>query len=245
MIKTIFFILLIFAQSITTEAKTNHPTLNEIDTIAKSYDNKSVQDNGTHLIKVITDRIKEEIIRSHINITKINTNKKNTTVTVNWFINKKRLVSRLGNTFKIYEGEKPSETKSSKKQGKESRNNLYFFDKPLGQDNGITFILKNKSPKQRFIKEVFTDIKIFIKVKHNNFEQYIPILTTTNKKGCGQNIFNKNATLLCIQTTNSKNNELNLGHVNGFTNELTIPSEITNINEITTTFEFFYKEHIL
>lgn len=167
--------------------------------------------------------------------------KNKTEVKIEWFINKKRIAGIAKYKLSYYEGENPETTNSKKIRLSNNTNKLYFFDKPLGQYNGLTWSINKKVGSGKILKNIFKNTKVFIKVQYKDKVNFIPILTTTSKNGCGGDIFDEQPEILCLQTSQSKEGDLNIGYKQGYKNTFIYPELIKDPNEITTSLEIFYK----
>lgn len=189
----------------------------------------------------LLDRI-VNLIRRTPTTTKIITSSKNkSTIEINWFINKKDIAKATKYRFDLYSGENPEVTDTSRKLFTASTNKMYFHEKPLGQDNGLTWVMNTKYRSEKINYEIYKNTKIFIKVTYKGRKDFIPLLASTTKKGCGGDIFTKEPEILCLQTSPPKEDEFTIGHSQGFTNKLTYPTLITDPNDITLSIVFFYK----
>lgn len=189
------------------------------------------------LLNRLIRHIKKTPIKTEI----ISSNKEKSEIQVNWYMNKKTITPFTKFRLTLYTGEDKEKTSSVKFNTSNQTNKLYFYDKPLGQNNGLTWKLRNNTKTSKIIKKIFKNTKGFIKVQYKDQINFIPLLTTAPANRCGDDIFNETPEILCLQTSTVNPEQLNIGYKQGFSNRITYPNLITDPNQITLSFKFFYK----
>lgn len=196
-------------------------------------ENKYSQKTITKLT-LFTNTIKDHFKFSNTTLINKKTTKNKTTFDISWSTNKENISRRLTNYLTLFNGLKPKTTNSTYK----TMNNIYFYNKPLGEKYGLTYENKDKE-----LFDILKDLKVFIVAKHNGTEILTPILSTNSKEGCDLDVFNNNNEILCIQTSNSINGNESIGSLQGFSNTITFPGTINDASEVTLTTKMYYKSH--
>ncbi len=189
----------------------------------------------------LLDKLVRYVRKTPVNTEIISSNKAKSEIKINWFMNRNKITPFMKFRLSLYKGEDKETTSSIKFNSSQLINKLYFYEKPLGQMNGLTWELREDSETSKIVKEIFKNTKAFIKVQYKDQINFIPILTTAPASGCGNDIFNEDPKILCLQTSTVNSEYLNIGHEHGFSNKITYPELITNPNQITISIKFFYK----
>lgn len=231
-------IVLALSALLTFNANANNKIAEQLNEIAKKHENEFIRNEGANIGQILINRMMDKTILTKPKAELIEG--KPTSFKVTWFINKKRIARYIQGELPLYEGEIPEKTKSSKPHKTVQRNNLYFFLKPLGQKNGLTFDLTNKYFKTRFYREVLEKFQIFIEARVQNNKYLIPIASTSSKPGCGD-IFNDNKhELFCFQTSSGAETELNIGYKNGMKNTFKTPFQLKSSDDISLKYIYFF-----
>lgn len=233
------FLLTLITISTTSLANNNQ---NTISNIQSKYTNSYVKENGIQYAHTMLNRLKGAIKTANVRPVLGKDNNGNPIAIMEWNINKKSFLNVISEPLKAYNGEQEDVTKSGRFINRKERSRLYFNLAPLGQHNGMTFLVNtNKSSKYSFLSELYANTKIFIKASTANSTIYTPILTSNSVNGCGNDIYSSKKEIICVQTTHPNDSEFNIGYKQGFNNKLPL-LENESLNDITIEIVYFIGE---